>query len=70
MLDEDKVLCVKGEPKIHIVDKTSSNQAQEVVGAIKGNHSAIYIYIYILSIERFFIDEQSFNFLDLENIQI
>lgn len=67
MLDEDKVLCIKGEPKIHIVDKTSSNQAQEVVGAIKRNHSAIYIYI--LSIERFFIDEQSFNFLELENIQ-
>ena len=52
MLDEDKVLCIKGEPKIHIVDKTSSNQAQEVVGAIKGNHSAIYIYIYIYIVNR------------------
>ena len=52
MLDEDKVLCIKGEPKIHIVDKTSSNQAQEVVGAIKRNHSAIYIYIYIYIVNR------------------
>ena len=63
-LDENKVICIKGEPITHIIDETFIIKAQEVIDFFYYNH--MLVQLVCSSIDEFSIDERIFNLLKFE----
>ena len=63
-LDENKFIYIQGEPITHTVDETFNIKKQKVIDFTDNNHRMVQSVCSV--VEKFLIDEQSFNLLKLE----
>ena len=63
-LDKNKVIYIQGEPITHTIDETFDIQRQKVIDFTDYNHRLVQSVC--LVVDKFSIDEQSFNLLKLE----
>ena len=63
-LDKNKVIYIRGEPITHTVDETFNIKKQKVIDFTDYNHRLVQSVC--LVVDKFSIDEQSFNLLKLE----
>ena len=63
-LDENKVIYIRGESITHTVDETFNIKKQKVIDFTNYNHRLVQSVC--LVVDKFSIDEQSFNLLKLE----
>ena len=67
-LDENKVIYIRDEPITHTVDETFNIKKQKVIDFTNYNHRLVQSVC--LVVDKFSIDEQSFNLLKLELVHI
>ena len=67
-LDENKVIYIRGEPITHTVDETFNIKKQKVIDFTNYNHRLVQSVCSV--VDKFSIDEQSFNLLKLELVHI
>ena len=63
-LDENKVIYIRGEPITHTVDEIFNIKKQKVIDFTDYNHRLVQSVCSV--VDKFSIDEQSFNLLKLE----
>ena len=63
-LNENKVIYIRGEPITHTVDETFNIKKQKVIDFTDYNHRLVQSVCSV--VDKFSIDEQSFNLLKLE----
>ena len=63
-LDENKVIHIQGEPITHTIDETFNIKKQKVIDFTDYNHRLVQSVCSV--VDKFSIDEQSFNLLKLE----
>ena len=67
-LDENKVIYIRGEPITHTVDEIFNIKKQKVIDFTDYNHRLVQSVCSV--VDKFSIDEQSFNLLKLELVHI
>ena len=63
-LNENKVIYIRGEPITHTIDETFNIKKQKVIDFTDYNHRLVQSVCSV--VDKFSIDEQSFNLLKLE----
>ena len=63
-LNENKVIYIRGEPITHTIDETFNIKKQKVIDFTDYNHWLVQSVCSV--VDKFSIDEQSFNLLKLE----